>query len=96
MTTTGGSPARTDDVPHLRLAEDEGAEGDLEVLSWFAEAQRLLAEAEERFAAGAVLPTLSSLTAIPPLHKMLIDRCVDLLNPEEGEDTDDFAPGLYL
>ena len=90
--------ADTDQIHHLRLALDVVTIDHPEVLAWFAEAKRLFAEAEERFEAGSVLPALSSLAAVPPLHRMLVDRCSELLvTPEQADPAEpDRLPGMYL
>lgn len=69
-----------------------------EVRAWFSEAHRLFMEAEERLGDGSVLPALSSLAAVPHLHRMLVERCSEMLGPEDGEPTDEPALqcGLYL
>ena len=67
-----------------------------DVLAWLNEAKRLFDEAEERLDSGAVLPALSSLAAVPPLHGMLMSRCSEMLDPTEIDDEPDTATGLYL
>lgn len=67
-----------------------------EVVAWLNEAKRLFEEAEERLGSGAVLPALSSLAAVPPLHGMLMGRCSELLDPDEIEDDPSTPNGLYL
>ncbi len=69
-----------------------------EVRAWFSEAHRLFMEAEERLDDGSVLPALSSLAAVPPLHRMLVERCSEMLGSEEGEHADKPAVpcGRYL
>jgi hypothetical protein len=69
-----------------------------EVRAWFSEAHRLFMEAEERLGDGSVLPALSSLAAVPPLHRMLVERCSGMLGTEDAEPTDEPAVpcGLYL
>lgn len=76
----------------------ETALGIDEVRAWFSEAHRLFMEAEERLDDGSVLPALSSLAAVPPLHRMLVERCSELLGSEDADPTDDAAVpcGLYL
>ncbi len=64
--------------------------------AWFDEFRRLVAEAEERFNAGEVLPTLASLAAIPNVHRVLIDGCGELLATAEVDAVDDAHCGLYL
>lgn len=67
------------------------------VVAWFAEARRLFDEAEERLAEGAPLSALSSLVAVPPLHRMIMDRCSELLDgPSEVPDEYEPSQGLYL
>ncbi len=69
-----------------------------EVRAWFREAHRLFMEAEERLDDGSVLPALSSLAAVPPLHRMLVERCSEILGSDDAEPTDEAAVpcGLYL
>jgi hypothetical protein len=69
-----------------------------EILAFFAEAERLIAEAAERFEAGSLLAALSSLVAMPPIHQSLVERCVELLEPADGDEVIDGAPtiGMYL
>ncbi|MGI8936768.1 MAG: hypothetical protein ACR2JF_00885 [Iamia sp.] len=88
----------TDDLPQLQEAPDASPIEHPDVLAWLAEAQRLFAEAEERFEAGRVLPALSSLAAVPPLHHMLTERFSGLLLTAEAPEPDDadLATGLYL
>lgn len=88
----------TNELPQLQQALNEEHP---DVLAWLVEAQRLFAEAEERFEAGQVLSALSSLAAVPPLHSMLVKRfsgMVITVAPTEPEEPDelDFSPGLYL
>lgn len=67
-------------------------------LDWFAEARRLIAEAEERFEAGKVLRALSSLAAVPPLHHLLVDRCSELLASNDATEVVEspLSTGMYL
>jgi hypothetical protein len=69
-----------------------------DVGAWFSEAQRLFIEAEERLDAGSVLPALSSLAAIPPLHRMLVERCSEMLGNENAKPHEDATVpcGMYL
>jgi hypothetical protein len=97
----GGRLTETAELTQLQQARREPPIEHPDVLAWLAEAQRLFAEAEERFEAGRVLSALSSLAAVPPLHSMLIDRfsgiviTTDPTAPEESDERD-FSPGLYL
>lgn len=75
--------------------ESGGAEVDPELLSFLHEAQRLFDEAETRLRSGAVLPALSSLAAVPPLHGMLMGRCSEMLD-RTSDDSTDIPSGLYL
>lgn len=92
---------QTSELLHLPQALNRVPIEHPDVLAWLAEAQRLFAEAEERFEAGRVLSALSSLAAVPPLHSMLVDRfsgmviTVDPTEPEEFDELD-FSSGLYL
>jgi hypothetical protein len=94
----GGRLPETAEAPQLQQVLDEAPVEHPEVLAWIAEAKRLFAEAEERFEAGLVLPALSSLAAVSPLHHMLTERFSCLLMtavPTEPAEAD-IAPGLYL
>jgi hypothetical protein len=96
LITEGGQLNGSDQIRHLHRADGSSVEPP-EVLMWLAEAKRLFAEAEERLEAGNVLPALSSLAAVPPLHRMLVDRCSELLITERAEPTEsDLPSGLYL
>jgi hypothetical protein len=66
-----------------------------ELERWLAEGKRLFAEAEARVESGEFLPALSSLAALPPLHRMLCEHLSDLAHPaRQGDQT---APcGMYL
>ncbi len=86
-------------VPYAapRLVTDERSNAGGEVRTWFEELRRLVAEAETRFEVGSVLPALSSLVAVPPLHRMLVERCTELLAADEGEEQmAEASCGLYL
>jgi len=65
---------------------------DSELASWLSEATRLILEAESRLRSGEVLPALSSLSAVQPLHGMLMGRCSEMLD----DDASNGHPGLYL
>ena len=80
------------------IAEIEPARGavDDEVLSWAQEARRLFEEAERRIRLGAVLPALSSLAAVHPLHGMLVNRCSEMLGQASAEDAPIVTNGPYL
>lgn len=68
-----------------------------EVLDWLAEAKRLFVEAEDRLESGQVLPALSSLAAVPPLHRMLVQHCSELLDGNDEEAVEDQpSNGMYL
>lgn len=85
-------------MAQLQQVLDEAPIEHPEVLAFIAEAKRLFAEAEERFEAGLVLPALSSLAAVPPLHHMLTEKFAFLLmtaEPSEPAEAD-IAAGLYL
>ncbi len=97
----GDRLTNTDDSPHPPPVLDVVPFEHPDVLAWLAEAQRLFAEAEERLEAGRVLAALSSLTAVPPLHRMLMERCSSLLVTDAEAEPDtpdeiDACPGLYL
>lgn len=98
INTQGGLLAGTEQKPHLTVAPAGAGADHPDVLAWFEEAKRLLAEAEERFESGKILPTLSSLAAVPPLHGMLIERCsvmLDETTPSESELPAQHS-GMYL
>jgi hypothetical protein len=94
----GGPLASTGQKPHLTCAPTGAAVEHPDVLAWFEEAKRLLAEAEERFESGKILPAISSLAAVPPLHSMLIERCSVML--DEATHSEPELPaqpsGMYL
>ena len=96
-TTAGGSQISSEAVASLVLAPDAPANEHSEVLAWLAEAKRLFAEAEDRIGAGEMLPALSSLAAVPPLHRMLVQRCSELLDEDDEDDIEDLpSSGMYL
>ena len=80
------------------LANGHATADGLEVRSWFEELHRLIVEAEERLERDCVLSALSSLAAVPSLHRMLIERCSELLSNAKCGETKapDFRRGLYL
>ncbi len=71
------------------------ADVDIDLLSWIHEAQRLFEEAEMRLLSGNVMPALSSLAAVSPLHGMLMGRCSEMLERVD-DDSPDIPTGLYL
>jgi hypothetical protein len=84
-------------VPFAAAASKEDAVVHEEYRAWFAEARRLLVEAEERLDRGGILPALSSLAAVPPLHRMIVERCSEMLdNHPEPTHPPHTPPGLYL
>jgi hypothetical protein len=65
--------------------------------SWLVEARRLFVEVQERLVAGQVLAALSSLAAVPPLHRMVVERCAELLDSDDDNEPPDSCPGgMYL
>ena len=65
--------------------------------AWFVELRRLIDAAEERLAVGRPLSALSSLVAVPPLHRMLMDSCSSLLDEtNESLEGEELSIGLYL
>jgi hypothetical protein len=68
---------------------------DADLALWLDEAARLIREAEFRLRSGEVLPALSSLSAVTPLHGMLMGRCSEMLE-DAGEAVHDGQCGLYL
>ena len=100
MAATGSTRHRVvggDNDSGLALPPDKRSDT-TDPLDWFAEARRLFVEAEERFEAGSVLPTLSPLAAVPPLHHMLVDRCSELLGSNDATEVVESPPsiGMYL
>lgn len=67
-----------------------------EIRQWFEELIRISTEAEERFNKGDVIPALSSLAAIPPLHSTLMENCVNATKESNEIPTQTEKPGLYL
>jgi hypothetical protein len=71
-----------------------------ELSAWFDEVRRLVEEAERRFSKGDFLPAMASLIAIPPIHRLLVERCAGHLEREDDASDDqvdsDCAVGLYL
>ncbi len=66
-----------------------------ELRAYLTEARRLFEEADGRIQSGSFMSALSSLTAVMPLHKMLMTRCTEMLNPPEVEEPPDHHAG-YL
>jgi hypothetical protein len=98
-TMAGDRSTGTAQIDHSELALEEVTTEHPEVLAWFTEAKRLFAEAEERLKTGEVLPALSSLVAVPPLHHMLVERCSELLHADdEAPEVPESVPpsGMYL
>ena len=69
---------------------------DPELLAGLSEAKRLFEEAIDRLQHGDVLPALSSLAAVPPLHGWLMSQCSELRTPDETESEPETPCGLYL
>lgn len=88
LTDSGEQPNACGDSAAMEL--------DPELLSFIHGAQRLLEEAEARLRSGAVLPALSSLAAVPPLHGMVMGRCSEVRDPAEIDGEADIPNGLYL
>jgi hypothetical protein len=86
---------QTDEMRQLHQTLGKAPVEHPEVLEWIAEAKRLFGEAEERYEAGLVLPALSSLAAVPPLHHMLTERFAGLLLTS-GSSEANISTGLYL
>ena len=70
--------------------------GDL--MAFFAEMSRLVAEAQSWTESGEVLRALSALAALPQMHHMVVDRCGALLSGPDDPTIEepDVAYGLYL
>ena len=97
----GGLLVGTEQKPHLTVAPAGAGVEHVEhpdVLAWFKETKRLLAEAEERFESGKILPAISSLADVPPLHSMLIERCSVMLDEATHPEAELPAQhsGMYL
>jgi len=80
----------------VNLVDPAAAIPDLPEL--IAEATRLLSEAEERVAAGEILPAISSLGALPRLNKILLDVCAKMLvkEPVSVSKESEMSYGNYL
>src|SRR5262245_27004842 len=98
INTNGGPLAKADQKPHLAVASTGAGDEYPDVLAWFEETKRIVAEAEERFESGKILPALSSLVAVPPLHSMLIERCSVMLDEAtaSGPELPPQPHGMYL
>lgn len=98
INTNYGPLARTDHKSHLSVAAPGAGTEYPEVSAWFEEAKRLFAEAEKRFEAGEILPALSSLAGVPPLHSMLTSRCIEMFEGTTAFEPDFPAEGggMYL
>ena len=95
-TRAGGSQINSESVAHP-LAPDAPTSKHPGLLAWLAEARRLFAEAEDRIGAGQVLPALSSLAAVPPLHRMVVSRCSELLDAGDAQAEENVpSGGMYL
>lgn len=67
-----------------------------EIKQWLHELTRITMEALERFDNGELLPAISSLAAIPPLHATLIENCIMASKETSPNEDDTTPPGLYL
>jgi hypothetical protein len=87
----------TIDTEYIELTAMANSELDPELAAWFDEAIRLFVEASKRASAGSIRSALSSLTAVPRVHSLLVESCAELLGAPAG-DTEPEAPGpgLYL
>ena len=56
---------------------------------------RICAEAEQRFECGELLPALSSLAAIPPIHNVLVVQ-LETIEDQRTQNHKDPLGGLYL
>jgi hypothetical protein len=63
---------------------------------WVAEGKRLLIEAEARIESGDLLPALSSLAALPPLHRTLCECLSDIVNSTSQKVDQPDHCGMYL
>jgi hypothetical protein len=84
------------DTEHMELHADRDTGLDPETGAWIAEAIRLFVEASDRFADGELQAAMSSLAAVPRLHHLLVDRCVELIEVEPAPSEDVPLPGMYL
>lgn len=77
--------------------ESFGPDATFDVDAWLEEFGRLVSEAAERFHAGMYRPALASLAAIPPVHRVLVAACGELLNPPDPDpEARSVKVGLYL
>lgn len=70
-----------------------------QLAAFFTEMTRLVTEAQSRAKTGEVLQALSSLAALPRVHRMVVDHCEVLLVEPTGqavEDPEEVSYGLYL
>jgi hypothetical protein len=82
--------------PEVCSSVDPVGGGDL--VAFFAEMSRLVSEAQSRAESGEMLPALSSLAALPQVHRMVVDHCGLLLAEPVSDEGDDpeVTYGLYL
>jgi len=64
--------------------------------AWFAELQRLIGEAEERFERGEIRPAIASLAAIPTVNAVLLEECGERLHETDADAGSDTHTGMYL
>ena len=67
-----------------------------EIKEWLHELTRITIEALERFDNGELLPAISSLAAIPPLHATVIENCIKVSKESPQNEIDPTQQGLYL
>ncbi len=83
------------DIKNISIEKHEPV-SEKENKQWFEELLRICAEAEQRFENGELLPALSSLAAIPPLHQTLVKNCVAASKELSPQDSKEQATGLYI
>lgn len=87
----------TIDTEYIELTTANNSELDPELAAWFDEAIRLFVEASDRAAAGGIRSALSSLAAVPRVHSLLVETCVEVLGATAGNAGPEApSPGLYL
>ena len=69
---------------------------DRNLLTFLHECKRLFAEAEARVEIGDLMPALSSLAALPPLHSNLCERLSQLVQGDPQAPDETTSCGMYL
>lgn len=85
------------DTEYIELTTVNNGELDPELAAWFDEAIRLFVEASNRATAGGIRSALSSLAAVPRVHRLFVESCVEVLGATAGNaEPETPSPGLYL